>query len=87
MSALDGGALERFVVDRQISAGWMHSGYPVMAHLASSEEVLSLTSLQANGAWGPFHELGHNHQVDDWGDTWGRYRSYYDPNRPSTDDD
>ena len=23
---------ERFVADRQISAGWMHSGYPIMGY-------------------------------------------------------
>jgi len=57
---------ERFVTDRQISAGWMHSGYPMMAHLASVEEVTSLTSLTTSGAWGPFHELGHNHQHRDF---------------------
>ncbi|TNE90085.1 MAG: hypothetical protein EP330_09665 [Deltaproteobacteria bacterium] len=71
MSALEGQTAprtraERMVVDRQISAGWMHSGYPFMAHLVSAEEVLSLTSLQASGAWGPFHELGHNHQYRPW---------------------
>jgi len=57
---------ERFVLDRQISAGWMHSGYPIMAHLASTDEVLNLGSLQSAGAWGPFHELGHNHQHRDF---------------------
>jgi hypothetical protein len=57
---------ERFVVDRQISAGWMHSGYPVMAHLESAQEVLNLDSLRSAGAWGPFHEFGHNHQNVDW---------------------
>jgi len=57
---------ERFLVDRQISAGWMHSGYPVMAHLESAQEVLNLASLRSVGAWGPFHELGHNHQNVDW---------------------
>ena len=31
-----------------------------------AEEVLSLESLQVQGAWGPFHELGHNHQYSDW---------------------
>ncbi|MCO4747524.1 MAG: M60 family metallopeptidase [Proteobacteria bacterium] len=71
MSVLEGEAsdrprAERFVVDRQISAGWMHSGYPIMAHLVSAEEVLDLGSLMSNGAWGPFHELGHNHQSAPW---------------------
>ena len=57
---------ERFVVDRQISAGWMHSGYPIMAHLESATEVLDLAETPTAGAWGPLHELGHNHQNLDW---------------------
>ena len=57
---------ERFVVDRQISAGWMHSGYPLMAHLESTYEFVDLASLLSPGVWGPFHELGHNHQWRDW---------------------
>ena len=57
---------ERIVVDRQISAGWMHSGYPIMAHLVSGEDFVSLASLTTNGDWGAFHELGHNHQWRDW---------------------
>lgn len=57
---------ERFVFDRQISAGWMHSGYPIMAHLASVPEALDLGLLNREGSWGLFHELGHNHQWRDW---------------------
>ncbi len=57
---------ERFVLDRQISAGWMHSGYPVMGHLPVAREISDLAALQVDGAWGPFHELGHNHQWADW---------------------
>lgn len=57
---------ERFVVDRQISAGWMHSGYPIMAHLESAPEVLDVDAMRSVGAWGPLHELGHNHQNLDW---------------------
>jgi len=58
--------LERAVCDRQISAGWMHSGYPFMAHLASAEEFLDLDGLKTSGDWGAFHELGHNHQDLAW---------------------
>ena len=57
---------ERIVVDRQISAGWMHSGYPIMAHLASGPDLTDLAHLQTSGDWGAFHELGHNHQWRDW---------------------
>jgi len=57
---------ERFVVDRQISLGWMHSGYPLMAHLASTESFVDVESLSTMGDWGAFHELGHNHQWYPW---------------------
>ena len=57
---------ERFVFDRQISAGWMHSGYPIMAHLPSVPEVIDLQVMTRDGLWGPLHELGHNHQWIDW---------------------
>ncbi|GIL87759.1 hypothetical protein Vretimale_13093 [Volvox reticuliferus] len=55
---------ERFLVDVDISTGWMHSGYPIMAYDDPGviQEVTNVTSLQTKGAWGPYHELGHNHQ-------------------------
>tara|TARA_B100000513_G_scaffold194943_1_gene124608 strand:+ start:2557 stop:6555 length:3999 start_codon:yes stop_codon:yes gene_type:complete len=54
--------VERAVFDVQISAGWMHSGYPFMAHDLSVEGVVNLSHMSENGDWGMFHELGHNHQ-------------------------
>ena len=54
--------VERAVFDIQISAGWMHSGYPFMAHLANVPGVVNGTEMYENGDWGMFHELGHNHQ-------------------------
>jgi hypothetical protein len=57
---------ERVVPDRQISAGWMHSGYPFMCHLASAPLITDLEKLKAEGSWGFFHELGHNHQSKAW---------------------
>ncbi len=57
---------ERFVLDRQISAGALHSGYPIMGHLHHHDGLLNLASIRENGSWGPFHELGHNHQWRDW---------------------
>ena len=60
---------ERIVVDEQISAGYMHSGYPVMMHLDVAETLVDLDRIKANGhggVWGFFHELGHNHQSGDW---------------------
>ena len=58
---------ERIVFDRQTSAGWMHSGYPVAAHLGqSSEQAVDARALREEGNWGFFHEYGHNHQHDLW---------------------
>ncbi len=56
---------ERIVADVQISAGYMHSGYPIMTPLDSVENAVNLAKLQA-GSWGHFHELGHNHQQPTW---------------------
>lgn len=57
---------ERFVADVQISAGYMHSGYPIMAHLDAGPLLTNLQRLKSSDAWGPYHELGHNHQEEDW---------------------
>lgn len=65
--ALERKAPERIVPDIQISAGWMHSGYPFMCHLQPSQgHMLDLARLSTKGDWGFFHELGHNHQRRDW---------------------
>lgn len=56
---------ERIVCDIQISAGYMHSGYPIMAGMDQPKNFASRESL-IKGNWGIFHELGHNHQVKDW---------------------
>ncbi|XP_078023432.1 TRPM8 channel-associated factor homolog isoform X1 [Epinephelus lanceolatus] len=57
---------ERFVTDVQISCGWMHSGYPIMAHNATAAEVVSIDCARKTGMWGPIHELGHNQQRSCW---------------------
>lgn len=59
------GRPERFVADVQISAGYMHSGYPIMTHLDATADMVSLEKLRA-GTWGLLHELGHNHQRPEW---------------------
>ncbi|MBM3826153.1 MAG: hypothetical protein FJ410_05500 [Verrucomicrobia bacterium] len=60
-------APERVVPDRQISAGYMHSGYPFMCWIdPSAKDMVDLTKLTKEGNWGFFHELGHNHQRRDW---------------------
>ncbi|KAG2492929.1 hypothetical protein HYH03_008838 [Edaphochlamys debaryana] len=58
---------ERFLLDADISVGWMHAGYPIMAYDLPDvhNELLNLTYLQYSGAWGPYHEIGHQHQ---WAD-------------------
>ncbi|MBS0196187.1 MAG: hypothetical protein JSR77_05460 [Planctomycetes bacterium] len=55
----------RFVADVQISAGYMHSGYPIMTHLDAANDMVSVERLR-KGTWGLLHELGHNHQQADW---------------------
>ncbi len=57
---------ERFVVDRQISVGYMHAGYPIMAHLDQQANLVNAEHLRSECNWGFYHEVGHNHQVDDW---------------------
>lgn len=58
---------ERFVFDQQISLGFLHSGYPIMAHIdPTAPEVVDLRHLTTRGGWGFYHELGHNHQLPEW---------------------
>ena len=60
---------ERYVADEQISAGYMHSGYPIMTHLDAASRMVSYDRLigkDRKAAWGLFHEMGHNHQSGDW---------------------
>ena len=56
---------ERIVCDEQISAGYMHSGYPIMTWLDMPRRLVSEAHMK-KGDWGIGHELGHNHQVGDW---------------------
>lgn len=63
------GRPERLVEDVQISAGWMHSGYPVMTHGADTpadSAAADLAKLERDGDWGYFHEFGHNAQDARW---------------------
>lgn len=58
---------ERMVADRQISAGYMHSGYPIMTWMDDSVPLsLSVERLTKEGTWGHWHEIGHNHQLPEW---------------------
>jgi hypothetical protein len=57
---------ERYVSDVQISAGYMHSGYPIMTFLDVVPWVMDREHMMTKGSWGHFHEMGHNHQSGDW---------------------
>ncbi|KAI4816019.1 hypothetical protein KUCAC02_006136 [Chaenocephalus aceratus] len=57
---------ERVVADVQISAGSMHSGYPIMIHTDSATELFRPDSAKTAGLWGEIHELGHNQQRSCW---------------------
>ncbi|AQQ08702.1 hypothetical protein L21SP3_00491 [Sedimentisphaera cyanobacteriorum] len=56
---------ERIVPDVQISAGYMHSGYPIMTQSDQFDTLADINTLK-NGSWGLFHEIGHNHQRKAW---------------------
>jgi len=61
--------IERFVSDVQISAGYMHAGYPLMTMLDITSTMVDKDRIEANGhhgVWGLFHEIGHNHQSSHW---------------------
>jgi len=59
---------ERIVTDVQISAGYLHAGYPIMGPTSTIKELLDVQTLRSKGNWGYYHELGHNHQKPEW--TW-----------------
>lgn len=56
---------ERYVADIDISAGYMHAGYPIMTHLDATADMVNHTKMN-EAPWGLFHELGHNHQDSMW---------------------
>ncbi|XP_036412592.1 TRPM8 channel-associated factor homolog [Colossoma macropomum] len=57
---------ERFVADVQISAGFMHAGYPIMMYSTSAPDLVKPFAAGKSDFWGPFHELGHNQRRSDW---------------------
>lgn len=57
---------ERIVSDEQIGYGYMYAGYPIMTHLDAATFGTDVEFLTTKGSWGHWHELGHNHQQDDW---------------------
>lgn len=56
-------APERINDDLQISVGWMHSGYPVMAY---DHNLATMVDSDPGNDWGFFHEFGHNLQSRWW---------------------
>jgi hypothetical protein len=62
---------ERYCVDRQISAGYMHSGYPIMTFEDVAKTFVDMDQLDIVGGkigsvWGFYHEMGHNFQQEAW---------------------
>lgn len=59
---------ERICCDQQISAGYMHSGYPIMTWLDVPGVMVDRVKMVggAKTTWGFWHELGHNHQSEAW---------------------
>ena len=60
---------ERYCADTQISAGYMHSGYPIMTGEDVARTFTDLSVLRGPDGlktWGFYHELGHNHQQPEW---------------------
>ncbi|XP_031236690.1 TRPM8 channel-associated factor 3 [Mastomys coucha] len=57
---------ERVVLDKQISFGFLHSGYPIMGLISIVEGIISEYKIRSRGIWGVIHELGHNRQKPGW---------------------
>ncbi|XP_029964490.1 TRPM8 channel-associated factor homolog [Salarias fasciatus] len=57
---------ERFVSEVQISHGYMHAGYPIMAHSDIAKHLVDVKVIKEKGMWGVIHELGHNQQQGCW---------------------
>lgn len=56
----------RYVADRQISAGFMHAGYPIMFQIdPSAAHAVDIERVTRNG-WGFWHETGHEYQQGSW---------------------
>ncbi|SDE21607.1 F5/8 type C domain-containing protein [Niabella drilacis] len=54
----------RVVQDIQPARGYAHSGYPVVTYNDKGwfDEFTNLDALKKGGAWGVYHQLGHNNQ-------------------------
>jgi Peptidase M60, enhancin and enhancin-like/N-terminal domain of M60-like peptidases/PA14 domain len=61
----------RHVEDVQISAGWGHSGFPMMYYNAWQLGVPDYAIDRSTNGWGVWHELGHDYQMDAWSYVFG----------------
>lgn len=63
---------QRVCADTQLTAGFLHNGYPMMCHVSAdgNSGLYDKEAIQAHGVWGVLHELGHNHQNSAW--TFGK---------------
>lgn len=66
---------ERIQIDVQISAGYLHSGYPMMGPHQAGPELVDLDYLTHTGSWGWFHEIGHEMQRRP-DKSWSYYNPY-----------
>lgn len=64
---------DRINFDVQISAGYLHAGYPIQGpfDVASSTNLLDLEGMRKEGEWGYFHEVGH--EMQNQSQLWGGY--------------
>ncbi|MFL1677096.1 M60 family metallopeptidase [Paenibacillus dendritiformis] len=61
----------RYVGDIQISAGFMHAGYPIMFfNDPSAIDAVTVDGIKTLDGWGWWHETGHEYQQNAW--TWGK---------------
>jgi len=58
----------RVVADIQPSAGYGHSGYPVVIQDDDHwfKALSNVESIRTSGSWGVLHEVGHNNQQGNW---------------------
>ncbi|GIN69835.1 hypothetical protein J14TS2_03100 [Bacillus sp. J14TS2] len=59
----------RYVADVQISAGYMHAGYPIMIPIDPAAAHVVDPELALERGWGFWHEMGHEYQQNSW--KWG----------------
>lgn len=59
----------RYVADVQISAGYMHAGYPMMIPIDPAASHVVDPNLALERGWGFWHEMGHEYQQNPW--KWG----------------